>query len=83
MIADLLPCPFCGGKAETDSMQAFRRMTDGRVSTQCAVYCTKCSASITACHDDHKEYCAADILQILTDAWNIRIPPKSPAKPEP
>lgn len=69
---DLLACPFCGGDAESDTMRTFRRMKDGNLSNAVAIYCTKCTAQVSMCHDDHKEYAPDDMLTILTDAWNRR-----------
>ena len=68
----LLACPFCGGAAESDTMKAFRRMKDGAMSNAVAIYCTKCSAQMSMCHDDHPEYAPEDMLTILTEAWNLR-----------
>jgi hypothetical protein len=70
----LLPCPFCGGGAESDTAQGFRRIKDGVMSASVAIYCTKCSAQITACRDDFPQYEADDLLTILTEAWNVRTP---------
>lgn len=69
-----LPCPFCGGDAESDTMQSFRRMSDGRMSLAVAIYCSKCTAQVSMCHEDHKEYAPEDLMTILTDAWNQRVP---------
>lgn len=77
----LLPCPFCGGTAESDTMQGFRRMKDGAVSNAVAIYCTKCSATITMCHEDHPEYFPSTLLEILREAWNVRVPNKDSATP--
>lgn len=69
----LLPCPFCGGEAESDSMQSFRRISDGKMSNAVAIYCTGCPAQLSMCHDDHPGYSPDDMLTIMTDAWNIRV----------
>lgn len=65
-------CPFCGGDAESDTMQAFRRMKDGKMSNAVAIYCTKCTAQMTMCHEDFPEYAPEDMLTIMTEAWNHR-----------
>lgn len=70
----LASCPFCGGDAESDTMQGFRRMEDGQMSNAVAVYCTKCTAQMTMCHADFPEYAPDDMLTILTNAWNLRVP---------
>lgn len=75
--AKLKACPFCGGDAESDMTQGFRRMMDGVISKAVAI-CLRCSAQITMCHDDHKEYAPEDMLTILTDAWNIRAGDRQP-----
>lgn len=76
--AKLKACPFCGGDAESDTTQGFRRMMDGAISKAVAIYCLRCTAQITMCHDDHKEYAPEDMLTILTDAWNIRAGAREP-----
>lgn len=70
--APLLACPFCGGDAEADTLQGFRRMKDGNISTAVAIYCTKCTVQMSMCRDDFPEYQPDDLLTILTDAWNCR-----------
>lgn len=71
-VVELLPCPFCGGDAESDTMQAFRKMSNGQLSNAVSIYCTKCSASLKLCHEDYPEYDPNDLLTILRDAWNLR-----------
>jgi len=70
----LLPCPFCGGEAESDMQQAFRTLSGGYLSNAVAIYCTKCTAQVSMCHDDHKEYAPEDLMTILAEAWNLRVP---------
>ncbi len=70
----LLPCPFCGGLAESDRAQGFRRIVDGEYRNQAAVYCTECSANMTMCWEEHPEYGPDDLVTILSDAWNNRTP---------
>ncbi len=75
----LLPCPFCGGDAETDTMQPYRRMsTGGGIGFSTAIYCTKCTCQLTMCHVDFPEYAPDDMLIILSEAWNMRIQPNFP-----
>ena len=50
----LVSCPLCGGDAESDTMQGFRRMKDGKMSNAVAIYCTKCTAQMTMCHEDFR-----------------------------
>lgn len=47
-------------------------MKDGKLSTAVAIYCTKCSAQLCMCHEDHPEYAPEDMMTILTEAWNRR-----------
>lgn len=47
-------------------------MSDGKISDAVSIHCTKCTAEVRMCHEDHKEYAPEDLLTILTDAWNIR-----------
>ena len=68
----LVSCPFCGGDAESDTMQGFRRMSDGQMSYAVAIYCTKCTAQMTMCHEDFPEYAPEDMLTIMAEAWNLR-----------
>lgn len=68
----LVSCPFCGGDAESDTRQGFRRMKDGAMSNAVAIYCTKCTVQMTMCHEDFREYAPDDLLTILTEAWNLR-----------
>lgn len=76
----LLPCPFCGGDAEADIAQGFRRIGDGRHANAVAIYCTKCTAQMSMCYDDFPQYSAQDLLTILTYAWNIRVSDQIHAK---
>lgn len=73
MKAALLPCPFCGGDAESDTMQAFRTVSGGYLSYAVAIYCTKCPAQISMCRGDHPLHTSEDLLTILTEAWNVRV----------
>lgn len=71
----LLPCPFCGGPAETDSQQGYRSLSTGRIGSAAAVYCTgSCSASMTLCDADVPELSSEDRLNVLVENWNRRLP---------
>ncbi len=72
-MADLKPCPHCGGEAEMDTMQAFRVISDGRISHAVAVYCLSCSAGMTACYADHSGLELDDLIHMLSEQWNRRI----------
>lgn len=64
----LRACPFCGGGAELDTQQPYRNMTTGNVRTAVAIYCTKCSASMSVCRED-----VPDIEpEWLAGEWNRR-----------
>lgn len=71
---ELLPCPFCGGAAETDSQQAYRNISTGRTETAVAVYCTSCGAQHTICRGDVPGAELSDV----TELWNKRAAPPSP-----
>jgi hypothetical protein len=67
------PCPFCGGDAEADRAQGFRRMSDGVLRHQAAVYCTRCSASLTAGWEDYPELSPDALLLRLEQEWDKRV----------
>jgi hypothetical protein len=72
---DLKDCPFCGGVAETDSLQPYRAIHDGHMGNQAAIYCTgSCSATMTLCHADVPHMTPEECLQVLTENWNRRAP---------
>jgi len=55
----LLPCPFCGGKAEYDKRGEF-----------CGVYCSECCIHTTKWLRVDKEY---DVKKHLAEFWNRRV----------
>lgn len=66
-----LPCPFCGGEAETDIMQPFRDYRTGVLLSQPAVYCTICSAQI-AHYPDDVDLSRDETMALALTAWNTR-----------
>lgn len=75
MSEELKPCPFCGGEAESDSMQAFRELSSGNISDAVAVYCRDCGAQISICKPD-----VPDItIEQVVGMWNTRTNPKPSA----
>lgn len=70
----LLPCPFCGGIAETDARRSYREITSGRLGQAFAIYCLSCSADMTFCHADHDGLNAAEIEALAVEQWNTRAP---------
>lgn len=66
-----LPCPFCGGEAETDLMQPFRNYRTGEPLTQPAVYCTSCSAQI-AHYPGDVDLSRDETMALALGAWNTR-----------
>lgn len=68
---DVLPCPFCGGDAEMDTMQGYCSLK-GVLGSQVAIYCTKCSASQSLCREDHRELSHDDLIFAAKDLWNQR-----------
>lgn len=75
-MGELLPCPFCGGSAETDSNQSYRDITTGQLADAVAVYCTGCGAYMIRCRVDHRGSDAGDLMADLIEAWNKRTPPR-------
>lgn len=69
---ELLPCPFCGGQAETDSRRAYRNIATGKMGDGVAVYCLKCSVESMFCCEDMPEYSRDELLGILVENWNRR-----------
>jgi len=66
-----LPCPFCGGEAETDLMQLFRHYRTGEPLSQPAVYCTVCSAQI-AHYPGDVDLSRDETMDLALTAWNTR-----------
>lgn len=75
-MAELKPCPFCGGEAKVSDVITFRK--DGKT-----IECTKCHArskyvlidSPTLTYfglDESTRYTAEQAVQIVTDLWNRR-----------
>lgn len=67
----LLPCPFCGGEAESDLLQPFRHYHSGEPLSQPAVYCTVCSAQI-AHHPDDINMSRDEAMEFVIFSWNTR-----------
>ena len=74
---ELLPCPFCGGKAEHDGQRAYIPFGQPRgiIMSNAVVYCTQCEAEVVhTCDDtgrlpdDAYEHVQAEII----DVWNRR-----------
>jgi hypothetical protein len=68
----LNPCPFCGEPAESDSQQAYRALTDGKIGYAASVYCTHCPANLTFCYDDARDMCQEDMFDLVVEWWNNR-----------
>ena len=65
---DLLPCPFCGGRAEMDTMTPFTSIFTGMAETGISAYCTDCSAEIMVCRPDVPDVTEA----MVAEMWNTR-----------
>lgn len=79
---DLQPCPFCGEPAESDSQQAYRAITDGKIGYSASVYCTHCPAQISFCYADQPEMCKEDVMALVIEWWNERKPDSAAAPHE-
>lgn len=67
-MAALLPCPFCGGLADTDEQQAYCNIVSGRIETAVAIYCQDCGAQHSICRGD-----VPDVrLEEVAALWNKR-----------
>lgn len=78
-MSDLLPCPFCGGEPEMDTLRSYRNITTGRLGDGVSIYCTGCSADMMMCRADHPGMETEEIIYVMRDAWNRR----TPASPSP
>ncbi len=78
MANDLLPCPFCGGEAETDYSRGYARYPSGKPGTAVAIYCLSCAADMTLCREDHRGVDAETLMAELIAAWNRRALPAAP-----
>lgn len=72
---ELKPCPFCGGEAEIDRLQSYRQYLLGELGTKTAIYCTKCDADMSFCHEDHPDHDLEELAGELIVAWNTRHQP--------
>lgn len=76
-IADLLPCPFCGGCSELDSQQFFVDY-QGHPSKQVAAYCVgSCGATITLCYGDTPDMEFEHRVAYVREQWNRRALPSA------
>lgn len=73
MSMQLLPCPFCGQRAEMDTMQGYRSI-EGKLGNRIAVYCTECCADLGICREDFPGVSDEAIIQWVTQQWNKRSP---------
>lgn len=70
----LLPCPFCGGDAEMDTQRSYRAMSPrADIGHGVAIYCTKCSADMMHCYEDHAGTDKEDLWADLAGLWNRRV----------
>lgn len=72
---NLLPCPFCGGEAEMDTMRGYLTVPDGRLDNAVAIYCAACGVDQSICRADHHDLDTDQLISIVTEAWNKRTPP--------
>lgn len=69
---ELLPCPFCGGEAESDSQRHYRNISTGNLEKSAAIYCTSCNADMTWCYRDTPEIEREQVMSLLIEQWNTR-----------
>lgn len=66
---NLLACPFCGEPSESDLNRGFVAY-NYKPGTSVAIYCTKCSADMTACLDDFPHHTPDELIAMLCEQWN-------------
>ncbi len=72
MSPTILPCPFCGGIAEIDTLSTYRAISDGHMAHSVSIYCLSCDAQMMRCYADHPGEEREDVCAALTEAWNTR-----------
>src|SRR6266446_4459744 len=65
-MTELKPCPFCGEKAELDTLQGYRNYATGRMEHAIAIYCSCCTATISVCIPDVPDITWDQVV----DMWN-------------
>jgi hypothetical protein len=55
-------------------MQGFRRIADGAMGLASSIYCVKCAANLTLCHDDLPDHTPEQLVEMVTKIWNTRAP---------
>jgi len=70
----LKPCPFCGEWPETDLLRGYMRFS-GKLGKAVAIYCPKCPADFTLCHEDYPGDPPEYLLSVLAECWNRRTTP--------
>lgn len=68
----LKPCAHCDGEAEMDTMQAYRKITNGDLGRAVAIYCTQCTIQVTICHADHSGLEIDELIHMAAETWNRR-----------
>jgi hypothetical protein len=68
----LLPCPFCGARAELDTRRGYRSLSGGKLGSEVSIYCLSCSANMTICHEDVPGVDPSQLAEELTEKWNTR-----------
>ena len=66
----LKPCPFCGGKAEFDSICNCGDLRLGGLELGISVYCVECGVEILICCSDVSSIEIEQVEQM----WNRRTP---------
>jgi RecJ-like exonuclease len=66
----LMPCRFCWGRAEMDKRRSYRSMASGDIKSAVAIYCLKCPAEMSMCHEDHPNLSVEEMAEVLSNQWN-------------
>jgi hypothetical protein len=57
-------------------------MTDGRMGSGVAIYCTRCDCEMMLCREDLPECDTDELIEMLASQWNKRAGDRQPAVPE-
>lgn len=67
----LTACPFCGEPVEYDLNLGFVTY-NYKPGNAVAIYCSKCPADMTLCHEDFPQHSPEELFAMLVERWNRR-----------